>query len=101
MASGALPPGLPPIQINDEYYWNGGVVTRPGPRQYTVADLERARDRVERRSAELGARNITRGKLGIGGPFQEIVGQMLASPSTSVDLVGGEASLKWLDTTSR
>ncbi|MBN8714030.1 MAG: patatin-like phospholipase family protein [Xanthomonadales bacterium] len=27
MASGALPPGLPPIEIDGEYYWDGGVVS--------------------------------------------------------------------------
>lgn len=27
MASGALPPGLPPILIEGEYYWDGGVVS--------------------------------------------------------------------------
>ncbi len=27
MASGALPPGLPPILIDGEYYWDGGVVS--------------------------------------------------------------------------
>lgn len=27
MASGALPPGFPPIEIDGEYYWDGGVVS--------------------------------------------------------------------------
>ena len=27
MASGALPPGLPAVQIDGEYYWDGGVVS--------------------------------------------------------------------------
>src|SRR5699024_4614848 len=27
MASGALPPGLPPVAIDGEYYWDGGVVS--------------------------------------------------------------------------
>jgi NTE family protein len=27
MASGALPPGLPPIKIGDDYYWDGGLVS--------------------------------------------------------------------------
>jgi NTE family protein len=27
MASGALPPGLPPIRIGKDYYWDGGVVS--------------------------------------------------------------------------
>ena len=27
MASGALPPGLPPIEIDGEYWWDGGIVS--------------------------------------------------------------------------
>lgn len=27
MASGALPPGLPPVEIDGEFYWDGGVVS--------------------------------------------------------------------------
>jgi NTE family protein len=27
MASGALPPGFPPIEIDDEHYWDGGLVS--------------------------------------------------------------------------
>ena len=27
MASGALPPAFPPILINDEYYWDGGILS--------------------------------------------------------------------------
>jgi NTE family protein len=27
MASGALPPGLPPVEINGKFYWDGGVVS--------------------------------------------------------------------------
>jgi NTE family protein len=27
MASGALPPGFPPIEIEGEYYWDGGIVS--------------------------------------------------------------------------
>jgi NTE family protein len=42
MASGALPPGFPPIEIDGEFYWDGGLVSntpleyvleRSGPRQ--------------------------------------------------------------------
>jgi NTE family protein len=36
MASGALPPGFPPIEIDGAYYWDGGVVSN-APLQY-VAD---------------------------------------------------------------
>ena len=27
MASGALPPGLPPVQIGGRHYWDGGLVS--------------------------------------------------------------------------
>ncbi|HTO78361.1 MAG TPA: DUF3734 domain-containing protein, partial [Methylocystis sp.] len=39
MASGALPPGLPMIAIEGDYYWDGGVVSNT-PLQY-VLDYER------------------------------------------------------------
>ncbi len=38
MASGALPPGFPPIEIEGEYYWDGGIVSN-SPLQY-VLDFE-------------------------------------------------------------
>ncbi len=43
MASGALPPGFPPIAIDDEYYWDGGLVSNT-PLQYV---LERAGPRSD------------------------------------------------------
>ncbi|TAN05302.1 MAG: patatin-like phospholipase family protein [Rhodanobacteraceae bacterium] len=36
MASGALPPGFPPVEIDGEYYWDGGVVSNT-PLQYVLA----------------------------------------------------------------
>jgi len=45
-----------------------GKRTRPGPRQYTVADLERARDRVaaaERRIDNDHKSNPNRGRAGL------------------------------------
>lgn len=35
MASGALPPGLPPVKIDGEFYWDGGVVSNT-PLQYVL-----------------------------------------------------------------
>jgi NTE family protein len=35
MASGALPPGLPPIEIEKKYYWDGGVVSNT-PHQWLL-----------------------------------------------------------------
>jgi len=35
MASGALPPGFPPIEVNGEFYWDGGVVSNT-PLEYVL-----------------------------------------------------------------
>jgi len=35
MASGALPPGFPPIEIEGEYYWDGGLVSNT-PLEYVL-----------------------------------------------------------------
>jgi NTE family protein len=37
MASGALPPGLPPIEIDGEYFWDGGVVSNT-PLEYVLEE---------------------------------------------------------------
>ena len=42
MASGALPPGFPPIEIDGQHYWDGGIVSNT-PLDY-VLDRERDRD---------------------------------------------------------
>ncbi|MCC6921091.1 MAG: patatin-like phospholipase family protein [Alphaproteobacteria bacterium] len=42
MASGALPPGFPPVEIDGEHYWDGGLVSNT-PLQY-VLDHEHERD---------------------------------------------------------
>jgi NTE family protein len=42
MASGALPPGLPPVEIDGECYWDGGLVSNT-PLQY-VLDLQEEQD---------------------------------------------------------
>jgi NTE family protein len=44
MASAALPPGFPPIEIEGEHYWDGGVVTNT-PLQYLL-DAEREANMV-------------------------------------------------------
>ena len=40
MASGALPPGLPAIEIDGELYWDGGIVSNT-PLQYVLAERPR------------------------------------------------------------
>ncbi len=35
MASGALPPGFPPVEIDGEHYWDGGLVSNT-PLQYVI-----------------------------------------------------------------
>ena len=42
MASGALPPGFPPVEIDGEFYWDGGLVSNT-PLQYVI-DQPRAHD---------------------------------------------------------
>jgi NTE family protein len=42
MASGALPPGLPPVEIDGEWYWDGGLVSNT-PLEY-VLDADRTDD---------------------------------------------------------
>ena len=42
MASGALPPGFPPVEIDGEYYWDGGLVSNT-PLDY-VLDHEKNDD---------------------------------------------------------
>jgi NTE family protein len=41
-ASGALPPGLPPVQVDGDYYWDGGVVCN-SPLMYVLENLPRMR----------------------------------------------------------
>jgi NTE family protein len=38
MASGSLPPGFPPIVIDGEYYWDGGIMSNT-PLQYVLEDF--------------------------------------------------------------
>jgi NTE family protein len=40
MASGALPPGFPPVQIDGDYYWDGGMVSN-SPLWYVLDDSPR------------------------------------------------------------
>ena len=67
MASGALPPGFPPIEIEGEFYWDGGVVSNTPlqwvldsrPCEDTLAfqvDLWSARGEVPRDLTEVDVR---------------------------------------------
>jgi len=40
LASGALPPGFPPIEVDGEYYWDGGLVSNT-PLQYVLDEVPR------------------------------------------------------------
>ena len=40
MASGALPPGFPPVEIDGEYYWDGGLVSNT-PLSYVLDEQPR------------------------------------------------------------
>ena len=67
MASGSLPPGFPAIEIDGEFYWDGGLVSNTPlqwvvesrPRQDTLAfqvDLWSARGELPRNLAEVATR---------------------------------------------
>lgn len=67
MASGALPPGFPAVEIDGEYYWDGGVVSNTPlsrvlssePRRDTLAfqvDLWSARGRLPHDLMEVASR---------------------------------------------
>jgi NTE family protein len=67
MASAALPPGFPPIEIEGEHYWDGGLVSNTplewvlqfGPRENTLAfevDLWSSRGRFPRSIMEVATR---------------------------------------------
>jgi NTE family protein len=67
LASAALPPGFPAIEIEGEHYWDGGLVSNTplqwvlqfGPRQHTLAfevDLWSARGRFPRTIMEVATR---------------------------------------------
>jgi len=67
MASGALPPGFPAVEIEGQYYWDGGLVSNTPlqwvaenePRQDTLAfqvDLWNARGEFPRTLAEVATR---------------------------------------------
>lgn len=42
MASGALPPGFPPVQIDGQHYWDGGILSNT-PLQYVLDSFPRTR----------------------------------------------------------
>ena len=67
MASGALPPGFPAVEIDGEHYWDGGVVSNTplqwvlqyGPRQDTLTfqvDLWNARGALPRNVVDVETR---------------------------------------------
>jgi NTE family protein len=41
MASGSLPPGFPPVEIDGQFYWDGGVVSNT-PLSYVLNDIPRS-----------------------------------------------------------
>lgn len=45
MASGALPPGFPPVEIDGEFYWDGGLVSNT-PLQYVLDNHDESEDTV-------------------------------------------------------
>lgn len=45
MASGALPPGFPPIQIGSDYYWDGGIISNT-PLSYVLDAAPRGKSLI-------------------------------------------------------
>ena len=62
MASGALPPGFPPVEIDGELYWDGGLVSNT-PLQY-VLDQPGARHRLVFQVDLFAAQGATPNTLG-------------------------------------
>jgi len=59
MASGSLPPGFPPTEIEGEHYWDGGLVSNSPPGRDTLAfqiDLWNARGELPRNLIEADTR---------------------------------------------
>lgn len=61
MASGALPPGFPAVEIDGEHYWDGGLVSNT-PLQYVVAKIPR-RSRLTFQVDVFPSRGVVPGSL--------------------------------------
>ena len=59
MASGALPPGFPPVEIDGEHYWDGGLVSNT-PLDYVLDQRE------DRGPADLPGRPVQRPRAAAG-----------------------------------
>jgi NTE family protein len=63
MASGALPPGFPPIEIDGEFYWDGGLVSNT-PLQYVLDEPAPARAGVPGRPVRRARRDAGHARRG-------------------------------------
>ena len=61
-----------------------GKRTRPEPRQYTVADLKRAKDRVEAAKRRIATRNRNRGRAGLERAHPETAHNTVSSYDCTV-----------------
>lgn len=99
LASGALPPGFPPVNIDGEYYWDGGVVSNT-PMTYVVdqrplksaliiqvdifsaqGELPRNLDQVQERAKDIQYSSRTRlnvNQVRTIGELQAAVGRLIA-----------------------
>ncbi|WP_342361540.1 patatin-like phospholipase family protein [Terrarubrum flagellatum] len=72
MASGALPPAFPSIKIENEYYWDGGIVSNT-PLQYLL-ELEDVRDSLVFQVDLFSARGeLPRDMAGVMGRHKDIM----------------------------
>ena len=78
MASGALPPGFPPVEVDGELYWDGGLVSNT-PLQWVVVG------RHASRHARIPSRLVERARRGAERPEQrpgETKGDSVFEPDT-------------------
>lgn len=121
MASGALPPGFPPVEIDGDFYWDGGLISNTplqwvvenGPRQDTLAfqvdvwsaqgDLPRNLADVATRQKEIQYSSRTRANTDQFKRVQHLrstLGKLLAKlpedlkETDEAKLLGGEADQK-------
>ncbi|MGE0797176.1 MAG: patatin-like phospholipase family protein [Lautropia sp.] len=92
MASGALPPGFPPIRIDGEHYWDGGLVSNT-PLQYVLDEHERSRRLIALQVDLFSARGALPATLGQAMARQKDI-QYSSRTRLATDALAANASLQ-------